>query len=117
MPDSDRVNNAPHLKPRHGVDPAAHPSPIGTHEHFAAVAIEGHIRDGDAGAVRRFVHDLEYELGPFRVSPWRVLEYLAGRAITRQRETPAGPVSGAEVVSAQRETAAAAAAPPEGTTP
>jgi hypothetical protein len=100
VPDVDPVSNSPHLAHRLGVDAASHPSPIGQHERSAVLQLEQHISDLDDGAVRRFVHELEYELGPFRVSPWRVLDHLAGREISREREKRREPVSGAEASGA-----------------
>jgi hypothetical protein len=92
-PDADyRVNLGADIRSRLGVDVSSHPPAIGQHEHSAAIQVEGHIRGGDAGAVRRFVHELEYQLGPFRPSPWRLIEHLADRAIGRLQETaPAAP--------------------------
>jgi hypothetical protein len=97
MPDNDPVNNAPHLHHRLGVDLASHPNPIGVSEHSAAIAFEGHVRDGDAGAVRRLVHEIEFSLGPHRANPHRLLEHLADRAIGRQQETAAEPATAAAV--------------------
>ena len=88
MPDNDPVNNAPHLHHRLGVDASSHPDPIGQHERSSAIVLEQHILDGDHGAVRRFVHELEHGLSVWTVSPWRLIEHLADRAIGRQHEAP-----------------------------
>lgn len=47
------------------------------HEPIVASELVGHIRTGDRGAMLRLIHDAEHELGPWRVSPWRLLEELA----------------------------------------
>lgn len=100
MPSNDPVQNAPHLRPRLGVPaPDRLGSAAGQHEHSVVLQLERHIGDGDDGAVRRFVHELEHELGPFRVSPWRLLEHLAERAIGRrsaERSPEAAPESPAQ---------------------
>ena len=86
MPDNEPYQNSPHLVPRMAVPAASHPPAIGLHDRLAAHQVEEYVRDGDYGAVLRFVHELEYQLGVFKPSPWRVIEHLAGRAIGRQQE-------------------------------
>jgi hypothetical protein len=50
-----------------------------THEDIVAMTLADAIRTRDMGAVRRHVHECEHELGPWRVSPWRLIEALAKR--------------------------------------
>jgi hypothetical protein len=83
MPENEPYQNAPHLQSRLAVPEGSHPPRIGLHEHLAASALEQHIRDGDLGAARSLIHEAEYLLGPLRPDPWRLLEHLADRAITR----------------------------------
>jgi hypothetical protein len=64
------------------VPPGAEP-PVVLHEEVAAVRLAGHVGAGDKGAVLRFVHELEHELGPWAVNPWRLIEHMAAMAIRR----------------------------------
>jgi hypothetical protein len=91
MPTNDPYQNAPHLGPRLAVPDGSHPQRIGQHETSAAIALEQLIRDGDLGGVRRFLHEAEHQLGPWRPDPWRLLEHVAARAIA----APPGDASGA----------------------
>jgi hypothetical protein len=92
MPNNDPYQNAPHLQPRLAVKDGSHPPRIGQDETSSAIALERHIHDGDLGAVRKFLHEAEYQLGPFRPDPWALLEHMAARAIARL----AGPGQGPE---------------------
>jgi hypothetical protein len=83
MPEPDPRNNAPHLQPRLAVQEGSHPPRIGQQETSSAIALEQLVRDGDLGAVRRFLHGAEHQLGVWRPDPWRLLEHLAAVAITR----------------------------------
>jgi hypothetical protein len=66
--------------------------PVDLHEPHAALRLAGHITRGDRGAVLRCVNELEHGLGPWDVSPWRLVEHLAGVLMRRGREQP-GPES------------------------
>ena len=51
-----------------------------------ASVLAGRIASGDEGAVRRFIHELEHGISPWRnvnVDPWRLAEHLAVAAIRR----------------------------------
>jgi hypothetical protein len=91
MPSNDPYQNAPHLQSRLAVSDGSHPPRIGQHERSSAVVLEEHIRDGDLGAARKFLHEAEYQLGVWRPDPWALLEHLAELAVTRL----AGGASGA----------------------
>lgn len=84
MPSNDAFQNSPHLEPRRAVRAGSHPPRIGQHETSSAIALEQHIRDGDLGAVRKFLHEAEYQLGVWRPNPWALLEHLVALAIARQ---------------------------------
>lgn len=86
MPDNEPYQNSSHLVPRMGVDIASHPPEIGVDEHASAIAIEGHIRDGDTGAVRRLLHAAEHRTSPFKPDPWKLIAHLADRQVSRQQE-------------------------------
>jgi hypothetical protein len=85
-PDADqRVNLGPEIQSRLGVDIASHPPRVGQHERSATLRLEELVAAGDTGGVLRHVHELEHGLSVWTVSPWRMLEHLAERAIGRQR--------------------------------
>jgi hypothetical protein len=69
--------------------PAGAEPPVVLHEEVAAVRLAGHVGTGDQGAVLRFVHELEHELGPWAVNPWRLIEHMADLAIRRRSGGPA----------------------------
>jgi hypothetical protein len=77
--------------------PAATATAQTTHEQIAAARLAGHAAAGDAGSVRRFVHQLEHGLGPWTVDPWRTIEAMADLALRRQ--VPAGEVPEAAVTA------------------
>ncbi len=83
MPSNDQYQNAPHLQPRLAVQGGSHPPGIGQDETSSAIALEQLTQDGDLGGVRRFLHEAEHHLGPFRPDPWRLLEHLAAKTIAR----------------------------------
>jgi hypothetical protein len=57
--------------------PVSYRPPVSDHTESVAVIAAGHIRAGDAGAVRRLVHEIEHGLGPWSVEPWRLIEHMA----------------------------------------
>ncbi len=64
----------------------------------AAIVLSQHIADGDEGAVRRYVHELEHGTGPAQVDPWRLLERLALRFMPAEPSEDPGPGNSAAVV-------------------
>jgi hypothetical protein len=85
------VADSTHLQGRLAVRDGSHRPRIGLDETTTAIALEGHIRDGDLGSARRLLHEAEYHLGPFRPDPWALLEHLAVLAVTRQAEAAEAP--------------------------
>ena len=67
---ADRICDVPDTPP----DPPFRPETI------AADRLLTLARAGDTGAVRRFVHDLEYSAGAWQVDPWRLIEAIADAA-------------------------------------
>jgi hypothetical protein len=61
--------------------------PVDMHEPHAALLLAGHVARGDLGAVRRMVHGLEHDLGPWSVNPWRFVEHLAELLVRRAQPT------------------------------
>jgi hypothetical protein len=57
--------------------------PVGLTEEHAALKLAGHIAERDLGAARRFVNEVEHGLGPWDVSPWRLVEHLAEILVRR----------------------------------
>jgi hypothetical protein len=78
-------------RPGSGFGPTA--SRIPAHEEIVAGELTRHIAEGDAGAVRRFVHELEHGLGAWTVDPWRLLEHVAERLIGQRQPPNPGPES------------------------
>jgi len=66
--------------------------PVVLAEEHAALKLAGHIAEGDVGAVRRFVNEVEHGFGPWSVDAWRLIEHLAELLMRRDREQP-GPES------------------------
>lgn len=103
MPDNDPYQNAPHLQHRLGRT-AAESHAAGAEAKrpvdLAALLLDQRIADGDEGAVRRYVHELEHGLGPLQVDPWRLLERLALRFMPTDPPEDPEPGSGAAAAEA-----------------
>jgi hypothetical protein len=71
---SDRIVNVPAGQPA---------APAVTHEDIVALKLAALAQAGDSGGVRQFVHELEHELGPWRVDPWKLHVAAADLSIRR----------------------------------
>jgi hypothetical protein len=77
------------------------------HERVAALKIAGDITAGNRVAVRRFLHELQYGLSPWKVDPWVLLGEAAGLLISRR----AGQTQAVAEPAPEPETVPAAAVP------